>query len=167
MNRLEQYINDHKNLFEEEPETGHFERFQEKITLCKEVSRHVSITKVLRWVTSVAAAIAILTMAGVIWQNAGKQDRMMLCENTVNMKICYLEKMNLIAGEIETLISNFDQWDRQQVMDDVQNIIAEVDGNFDSELPEELPCDVAKAILADYYRRNLESLEMIVKGIRN
>ena len=158
MNRLEEYIRENKSLFDEEPATGHFERLQ-----CRDVARHVSTRRTLLWGISIAASIAILFTISVVW----KQNQTMACEDAANMKICYLEKMNVIAGQIEMLIMDFDQWDQDQVMNDVQNIFDAVNSDFESELPEELPDDMAKVILADYYRRNMQGLKMIVETISN
>ena len=160
MNCLEEYIRNHKNLFDEEPATGHFERLQQRI------NRKSGRVIALRWTVSIAASIAILFAAGILWQHSGKQTNMLVCENASDLKICYLDRMNDVASRIETLISDFDPWDWQDVMNDVQNII-EVAGNFESEIPEELPEDKTKAILSDFYRQNLESLEMIAQSIKN
>ena len=160
MNKLEEYICKHKTLFDEEPETGHFERLQQRI------NRKSGRVITLRWTISIAASIAILFLAGMVWQYSGKQTNMLVCENASDLKICYLDRMNEVANRIETLTSDFDPWDRQDVMNDVQNII-EYAGNFGSEIPEELPEDKTKAILSNFYRQNLESLEMIAQLIKN
>ena len=125
-----------------------------------------TIHPALRWTISIAASIAVLFAAGILWQYSGKQKNMLVCENAADMKICYLDKMNLVAGQIETLIKDFDKWDQQDVMNEVQNII-EAAGDFDREIPEELPEDRTKAILSEFYRQNLESLEMIAQIITN
>ena len=162
MNRLEQYISDHKSLFDEEPATGHFERLQQKMN--RKQGRMIA----LRWSISIAASVSILLSAGVLWQYTTKQnDVIALCENASDIRICYLDQMNAVAGHIGELIRDFDQWDQQEVMTDVQNIIDTANSDFESEIPEELPDDMAKAILADYYRKNLEGLERIVKSITN
>ena len=161
MSYLEQYIRDHKNLLDEEPATGHFERLQQKMT-----RRHGKIIA-LRLSISIAASIFLLFSAGIVWKNSGKQDRIILCENVSDIKICYLDRMYEVAGRIEELVVDFDQWDRQELLNDVQNIIDAVSDDFESEIPEELPDDRAKAILSDYYRQNLESLEIIVQTITN
>jgi len=161
MENLEQYIQEHKNLFDEEPATGHFGRLQQKMT------RKSGKIIALRWTISIAASIAILLTAGVLWQNSVKPNSILLCENVSDMKICYLDRMYEVAGQIEKLVVDFDQWDQQQVLNDVQNVIDAVNDDFESEIPEELPDDIAKAILSDYYRQNLESLEMIVESITN
>ncbi len=162
MSRLEQYIRDNKNQFDEEPIAGHFERLQQKM------DRTSGRIVALRWSISIAASVAILLSAGIIWQYAGKQDDMMaMCENTNDMKVCYLNKMNAVADQIEELTREFDQWDQQQVMTDVQNIIDATSNGFENEIPEELPDDKAKKILSDYYRQNLESLEMIERRVKS
>jgi len=160
MYSFEEYIRDHKNLFDEEPEAGHFERLQQKM------NRKFSRVIALRRAVSIAASIAIIFLAGIVWQYSGKQTNMLVCENASDFKICYLDRMNDVASRIETLISDFDTWDRQDIMNDVQNIIETV-GEFENEIPEELSDDKTKAILTDFYRQNLESLEMIAQTITN
>jgi DNA-binding FrmR family transcriptional regulator len=162
MNRLEKYISDHKNQFDEEPSTGHFERMQQKMNRKSgQISR-------IRWSISIAASIAVLLLAATMWQHKGKQDdRTVVCENSIDMKTCYINRMNTVAGQIEILSKNLDSWDRQQVMTDVQDIIDAAGSGFESEIPKELPEHEAKTILSDYYRQNLESLETIAKELRN
>jgi len=165
MNKLEQYINDRKSRFEEEPPAGHFERMQQKIN---RKSRRIIV---LRWSISIVASIAIVFLAGILWEHAEKHNAgPVMCENTKNMKDCYLRKMNTVAVQIEILSKSLDQWDRQQVMTDVQNIIDTANSGFESELPEELPAKETKSILSNYYRQNLESLETVAArlgGIHN
>ena len=159
MSRIEQYIRDNRNLFDEEPEAGHFGRLQQKVN-----RRYQKIT-VLRWSVSIAASIAVLLS---VWQYGTKQNEILMCENASDIKICYLDKMMVVAGEIETLIVDFDQWDRQDVMTEVQNLIeATTDGYFENELPKELSDDMLKTILAEYYQRNLDGLQLIAKVIIN
>jgi len=161
MNNLEKYIRENKSLFDEEPETGHFERLQQKM------NRKSGRIKALSWGISIAAMIAIILSIGIIVQRqTGKQkDGMVACENAVDMKSCYLKKMNVVAGQIAALTKNLEDLDRQQVMIEVQMIIDQAHIGFESEIPEELPAIKAKAILSDYYRQNLEGLEMIKKDL--
>ncbi len=162
MNHLEQYIRKNKSQFDEEPETGHFERMQQKI------NRIHHKTIMMRWSVSAAASVIVLLSIGVLWLYTGKTDPViMMCENTDDMKRCYLNKMNDMAGQIEELTRDFDQWDQQQVMSDVQNIIDTVNSDFENEIPEELPDEATKSILADYYRQNLESLKMIKQKVKS
>ena len=121
----------------------------------------------LRWSVSIAASVTLLILAGIMWQYTGKQESMMtICDNSGDIKSCYLDKMNAVANRIEKLAMNLDQWNRQQVMTDVQNIIDAAGSDFESEIPEELPDNKAKLILSDYYRKNLEGLEMIAQRIQ-
>ena len=160
MNRLEQYIRDHKSQFDEEPKTGHYERLQQKVG-----SKHRNIVA-LRWAISVAASLILLLSIGIIRQYIGTQNSVTaVCENVVDLKACYLDRMNDVANHIDVLTVELDLWDRYQVMTDVQNIIDAADSGFEDELPDELPDETAKAILADYYQRNLEGLNEIVKTL--
>ena len=161
MNKLELYIKKNKTLFEEEPATGHFNRLQQKMN---RKSRRIVA---LRWSVSIAASVALLFLTGIVWQHTGKQnDQMFICENAIDMKACYLDRMNAVAVDIEALSKDLDQWDRQQVMTDVQNIIDISRSDLEIEIPVELPKERAKAILSDYYRQNLESLEMIAEVLK-
>ena len=161
MNRLEQYIQDRENRFDEEPPVGHFERLQQKI------DRKSRRTVMMRWSISVAASVAIIISAGIIFQHTGKQNvELTGCENTDNMKLCYLDKMYDVAGQIDSLTMNLDPWDRMQIITDVQNIIDMADSGLENEIPEELPTNEANLIFSDYYRQNLESLEMIVEDLK-
>ena len=161
MNKLEQYICDHKSLLEEEPATGHFERLQRKM------NRKSQRTIVLRRSISIAALVALLFAIGILFRHTGKQgNRIYICENAADMKACYLDRMNAVAVRIDTLSKNLDPWDRQQVMTDVKNIIDVAGSGFENEIPEELPKSRAKSILSDYYRQNLESLETIAEELK-
>ena len=163
MNSLEKYIKENRSLFDEEPTAGHFERLQQKMTRRPSEKRIIAI----RWGLSIAASIAILFTAGSILLQKNNPTEMDICESASNMKICYLDKMNELANRIEELVMDFDQWDRQQIMDDVHYLIETVNDDFESELPEELPDNIAKAILSDYYQQNLEGLEMIEEKVKN
>jgi hypothetical protein len=160
MNRLETYIREHKSLFDEEPAPGHFERLRERMNRKKR--KNIA----LRWSVSIAASIAVLLTAGILWQNTLKPTNILVCENQSDMKICYIERMLDVAGKIETLTKDFDRFDRQEIMNEVHYIIESV-GDFESEIPEELSDDAAKAILSDYYLHHLESLKMIAHSITN
>ena len=148
MNRLEQYVRAHKSFFEEEPADGHFERLLQR----------ESRKRVWRTCIPIAASIAILLTSGAIWMHFTGQNS---CEDAANMKICYLDKMVTLANSIEESIIDFDQWDRQQVMSDVQSILEAVSSGFENEIPDELSPKKVKSILSNYYQQNLESLEMI------
>jgi len=161
MNRLEQYISENKNLFDEEPATGHFERLQQKMN--RKSRRIVALS----WGVSIAASVAIILSIGIIVQKhpVKQENGRIICENTTDMKSCYINKMNVVAGKIDLLTKNLDSWDRQQVMNDVQNIIDVAGSGFESEIPQELPANETRSILSDYYRQNLESLKSIEKEL--
>jgi len=162
MSNLEKYILENKSRFDEEPEAGHFERLQQKI------NRKSGRIAALSWSISIAASIMLFLITGIIWQQTKKQgDSIIICENAIDMKSCYINKMNAVADRIGLLSKNLDSWDRQQVMTDVQNIISSVHSDFDSEIPKELPERETRLILSDYYRQNLESLESIADRLKN
>ncbi len=160
MKNLEQYIRDNKHLFDEEPETGHFERLQQKMN---RADRSIIM---LRRTVAIAASVMLLVSIGILYPYITKSDGMaMTCESSDNMKLCYLDKMNDAADRIKVLTEGFDRWDRQQVLEDVESIIEATNDGLETELPDELPDEAVKSILSDYYQRNLESMQMIVQNL--
>ncbi|MDR0332544.1 MAG: hypothetical protein LBI15_03685 [Dysgonamonadaceae bacterium] len=161
MKNVEKYISNNKNLFEEEPNIGHFKRFQQKAT------RKRSLT-IVKWSVSIAASICILVSVGTMLYQYDSQNNMTIsCENAPDIRVCYLNQMIALAEKIETLTQDFDKWDRTEVMLAVQTIIDSTTNSFlESELPDELPEDRAHAILSDYYQRNLQGLELIAQAIQ-
>ena len=157
MNSLKEYIKENKSKFEEEPLSGHFERLQGKM------KRKPHNKFVLRWAISVAAAaVTLLILLDIVLPFSEKQKNIITisdCENSNDVKLCYLSKMDSIANLIEILTKNLDQSVQQELMNEIYNIIEIASTGMD-ELPKELPEDRAKAILANYYKQNLESLEM-------
>ncbi|GHT23579.1 hypothetical protein FACS189430_07060 [Bacteroidia bacterium] len=161
MNHLEEYIKQNKALFEEEPEGGHFERLWEK----QRRRRHTRV--MMRWSIAVAASVALLFAVGVHrQQDVPTPPEVVLCENTDDMKMCYIDKMNTVANEIRLLTGNLEPWDREIVLNDVQNIIEATHNSLADELPEELAPEILHTILSDYYRKNLESMQNIVEVLK-
>ena len=162
MKKLETYINENQHRFEEEPNTGHFNRFQQK------TNRKRNLT-IVKWSVSVAASICILVSAGImLYQYDSHGNNLaMSCENARDIRACYLNKMNALAEKIETLTQDFDQWDRMEVMLAVRNIIDSTTNSFlESDLPDELPKERARIILSDYYQQNLQGLELIAQVVQ-
>jgi len=160
MNNLEKYIRNNKSLFDGEPASGHFERLQQKMN--RKSGRIIA----LRWGISIAASIAIVFLiSSILHKTEEKVDKMAACETAIDMKLCYFEKMNDVAERIEMLSKDYDPWDRQQLMTDVHNIIEIAYSGFEIEIPEELSEYQARLILSDYYRQNLEGLEMIASEL--
>ena len=161
MKNLETYISENRHSFDEEPNTGHFKRFQQKTTR----KRNLTIVK---WSVSIAASICLLISVGVmLYQYDSHGNMAMSCENAVDIRACYLNKMMALAEKIDVLTQDFDQWDRAEVMMAVQTIIdAAANGLLESELPDELPEERARTILSDYYQQNLQGLELIAQVLQ-
>ena len=162
MDSLEKYINDNKSLFEQEPDDGHFERLRQKM-IYRSYEKRIAA---LRWGMSIAATVAIMFMAGFFLMQNEKQGEV-ICEISDNMQTCYLEKMIELANRIEELIIGLDYWDRQIVMNNVNYIIETVSGDFENTLPRELPADMLKEILIDFYQQNFEGLKLIERRVMN
>ena len=162
MKNLETYINENRHSFDEEPNTGHFKRFQQK------TARKRNLT-IVKWSVSIAASICLLISVGVmLYQYDSHGNNLaMSCENAVDMRACYLNKMMALAEKIDILTQDFDRWDRMEVMLAVQTIIDATANSFlESELPNELPEERARTILSDYYQRNLQGLELIAQIVQ-
>jgi len=162
MNKIEQYIHENKILFEQEPPSGHWERMQQKMNQ-KPYRRNF-----LQWSMSIAASVAIICAAVFVFQYVKKtNDSTMVCENTPDMRSCYLSKMNLIAGKIAILTKDMDPRDQQQVLSAVQSIIGMAQNGIENEIPKELPNTETRSIVSSYYKQNLESLESIEQRLKN
>ncbi|MDR2847595.1 MAG: hypothetical protein LBV39_00670 [Bacteroidales bacterium] len=164
MNNLEEYIRKNKSMFDEEPETGHFERLQEKLY---HRNRQHKTRTMLRWSVAAAASIALVFATGIYRQHDSPiSPEYAHCETSDDMKMCYLDKMNTVADEIRLLTGNLEPWDREIVMEDVENIIEATHNSLANELPEELSPEALHSILADYYRTNLQSMQNIVETLK-
>jgi hypothetical protein len=162
MKNLETYIIENRNSFDEEPNSGHFKRLQQK------TNRKRNLT-IVKWSVSVAASICLLVSVGVMLYQYDSHNHIAMssCENAIDMRACYLNKMMALAEKIEILTQDFDRRDRAEVMMAVRTIIdATTNSLLESELPNELPEARARIILADYYQRNLQGLELIAKAIQ-
>ena len=157
MKNLETYINENRNAFDEEPDSGHFKRFQQKTAR----KRHLTIVK---WSVSIAASICLLVSAGIMLYQYDSHGNMTIsCKNAADIRACYLNKMMALAEKIDILTQDLDRWDRAEVMMAVQTIIDATANSFlENELPDELPEERARTILSDYYQQNLQGLEWIV-----
>ena len=164
MKNLEIYINQNRNSFEDEPNAGHFKRFQQKTAR----KRHL---KIVKWTISVAASICILVSAGIMlyqYDSHGNGNNVaMSCENAIDIRACYLNQMLALAEKIEAMTQDFDQWDRMEVMLAVRMIIESVTSGFlADELPRELPEERRRTILSDYYQQNLQGLNLIAQAVQ-
>jgi hypothetical protein len=164
MRNLETYITENRNSFDEEPNSGHFKRFQQKTNRKRNL-------KIVKWSISIAASICILVSAGIMlyqYDSHGNNNiAMSSCENAIDIRACYLNKMMALAEKIETLTQDFDRWDRAEVMMAVQTIIDATANSFlASDLPNELPEERTRTILSDYYQRNLQGLELIAQVVQ-
>jgi hypothetical protein len=150
MNNLEQFIDKNRLMFDEEPDSGHFERLQKKMHRSRRIT-------MIRWSIGIAAVLAVVFTARIL-----RQPDVLPCEMSADMKMCYLEQFDRVAGQIEALAATLDAWDRKQVMDNVQFIIHTVANEAEADIPAELPPDARKAILSEYYQRYLVSMQNMV-----
>ncbi len=155
MDSLKQYIKTHQEAFEqEEPNAGHYERFREK--------QHRK--KVVGW-WSIAAAITGIIIATVFVTSTFLRTPTK-CENSTDMKACYIGRMHEVAANIDALSQNLDLVTRSDLQTEVLYIIEENE-TFDEELPKELTAKQTKKILAAYYNNNLNSLLEIEERLSN
>ncbi|MDR2359161.1 MAG: hypothetical protein LBD87_05110 [Prevotellaceae bacterium] len=156
---LERFIKNNLPAFDETPAGGHYERMQAKWTQARRRAKIFSISQM-------AAACIIAAFAVTIFlydhTPATPQDTVTLCENAADMKSCYLSKMNDVAAQIRAIAATLDNIDPQEVMIEVDNLLA-TGNDIEQELPDELSGEAATAVLANYYQHTLESLQTIIQ----
>lgn len=170
MDQLKTYINKHRPEFDtEEPAAGHFERLEAKLAAQQPTKGRRMAMPRLRY--AVAASVALLVSLGIsiffFHDNTAKiivVAESTPCDDPATMKYCYLEKMNDTAILIDRLTENTDLFVRQTIQEEVASIIEDTQ-SFDEELPDELAPERAQAILSDYYRQHLETLQDIAQTL--
>ncbi|MDR0582265.1 MAG: hypothetical protein LBG31_04795 [Prevotellaceae bacterium] len=179
MKNLEEFIKLNLSAFDEEPANGHHER---QAAARERAKRFVVLKRYARWQAQrerrspylrKAALFAVAaSVAAVMWsifflhngQSAASPDTVVICENTPDMKSCYFGKMNDIAAQIREIAATLDNIDPQEVMMEVDNLLATGE-DMEQELPAELSDEAATAVLADYYQHHLESLQTIIQRL--
>jgi hypothetical protein len=157
-NNLERFIKNNFPAFDEEPASGHYERWQAKRAKARRRTK-------LLVVSQLAAAACLAAVVTVLVNDrtpATPQGTIVLCENAADMKSCYLSKMNDVAEQIREVAETLDGIDPQEVMIEVDNLLA-TGGDIELEIPDELPDDAAKAMRVNYYQQHLESLQSIAE----
>ncbi|MDR3351046.1 MAG: hypothetical protein LBN98_05335 [Prevotellaceae bacterium] len=157
---LEKFIKNHLPAFGEEPAGGHYERLQAKWSKAR---RHAKIMAVSRMAAAACVAAAItVTVFLYTPPPAAPQETAALCEKAADMKSCYFGKMHDVAEQIREIAATLDNIDRQEVMMEVDFLLA-AGNDMELELPDELPDDAVAAVLSGYYQRHLESLQTIAE----
>jgi hypothetical protein len=158
--QLERFIKDNFPAFDEEPASGHYERLQAKQGKVRRRAKIFFISQM----AAAACVVAVFTVTFFLNGHAPDtpQETVVLCENAADMKSCYLSKMNDVAEQIRKIAATLDNIDPQEVMIEVDNLLATGD-DIEQELPEELSDDAAKAVLVNYYQQYLESLQTIAQ----
>jgi hypothetical protein len=164
---IQEYIQNNLPAFDEEPAAGHLERFR-----AKQKRAHRRRTTARFVLPAVAASVALLLVAGIVAERRtarpaeGLAGGVALCEQAVDMKSCYLGRMNDVAAQIRELSQTFDEGLRQEVLDEVDDLL-DTSGDIEREIPGELPDEDANNLLRNYYRQHLESLQSIRDAMDN
>ena len=176
---LERFIKNNLSAFDEEPASGHHERqalarerakrFVVLRRYARRQARREKSSPYLRKAAlfAVAASVAVVMLNIFILHNrpsAASPDTVVLCENAADMKSCYLGKMNDVAAQIREIAATLDNIDPQEVMIEVDNLLATCD-DIELDLPGELSDEAATAVLTDYYQHHLESLQSIIRQL--
>ncbi|MDR0694729.1 MAG: hypothetical protein LBF81_05475 [Prevotellaceae bacterium] len=157
---LERFIKNNLPAFDEAPASGHYERMQAKWAKARRRAKILSISQM----AAAACIIAAFTVTVFLYDHAPATlpEAVVLCENAADMKSCYLSKMNDVAAQIRAIAATLDDIDPQEVMIEVDNLLATGD-DIEQELPGELSGEAATAVLSNYYQHNLESLQTIIQ----
>ncbi len=159
---IEDYIKNNLDAFDEEPIAGHFERFERK--------QQASQRRKIVWLSAplaVAASVVLLVAFGIFTPHMQQPNAIAVvpCEQSTNMQACYFDKMNEMVAQIDRLTYQMDSWDQQLVRDEVANII-EAAREAEELIPEGLPANESRQLLAGCYQQNLQSLQMIAELVQ-
>ena len=156
MENLENYINNNLEAFDEEPTNDHYQRFQNK-------RQKTQRRKTVFLTTQIAIAASLLLFITLnILPPQEHPNELIICEQSDDMKACYLSQMHDIASHLETITEGMDVWNRQIVDNEVNSIINSID-DIEFYIPEELPVEESKQILAACYQQKVEGLQGIVE----
>jgi len=157
MENLDKYIHDNLAAFDEEPTNDHYQRFQNKQQKTQRRKTVFLTTQI-----AIAASLLLFITIGLFPTHEQVDKITIVCEESDDMKACYLSQMYDIASHLETITEGMDVWNRQIVDNEVNSIINSID-DIEFYIPEELPTEDRKQILAGYYRQNIETLQNIVE----
>lgn len=177
---LERFIKNNLPAFDEEPASGHYERQAaareraKRFVVLKRYARQKAqrekgspyLRKAAFFAIAASVTAVMLSIFFTLHDRtpAVRQETVVLCENAADMKSCYFGKMNDVATQIREMAEILDNIDPQEVMIEVDNLLATGD-DIELEIPEELPDDAAKTVLLNYYKQHLESLQSIAERL--
>ncbi len=155
---LDEFIKNNREAFDEEAPVGHYERFCMRM---QSEQRYKKAVQLYMQIAVAASLVILFSLHVFLIHNQPENNKIAtICEQTVDMKSCYRNKMDNLAVQIQALAQNMDAWNRQIVYDEVENIITSVD-DIEYMLPYEISEQETKQIMAEYYQQSLESLENI------
>ncbi|MDR3133063.1 MAG: hypothetical protein LBU42_03445 [Prevotellaceae bacterium] len=162
--KIEQFIKHNLPAFDEEPASGHYERWQAKRGKQRRRTKIFLISRI----AAAACITAVITITVFSYAPAPgmPEETALFCEDAPDMKNCYFDQMNAVAAQIREIAETRDSMDSQDVMIEMENLLLAGD-DLEPELPEELPEEATKAILAGYYRHHLESLQSLAEQFKN
>ena len=157
MENLDKYIHDNLAAFDEEPTNDHYQRFQNK-------QQKTQRRKTVFLTTQIAIAASLLLFITIgLFPTREQVDKItIVCEESDDMKACYLSQMYDIAAHIETLTKDMDSWSKEIVDSEIFFIINAAK-DAETYIPEELPAEESKQILAACYQQKVEGLQGIVE----
>jgi hypothetical protein len=163
MNELKKYFEENRNIFDnEEPLNGHVERFEKRLNnLVTEKKRKQTLTVRFISTFSIAASIALMFAAGIIWMLVSPQKEI---EQNINefteTEMFYREQMN---GQISEILCKLDKADadtRNWLEKDLRSL-TEDNNSFVEEIKEHGNEELAIYYLVEHYKANLQTLQLI------
>lgn len=153
--RLEDFIKNNRDKFDdEEPLTGHLERFEQRLVAPKQNKRAG-----LRWIVAVAALLSGLVI--VLTFFVGQQDDKRICVLSTEMQETqnyYLLVLDKEVGHVKELLNDVDDEIREEIMSDVNKIVSNADGFTDNF------CNNSEdgiATMVDYYQAKIQAVKNI------
>jgi hypothetical protein len=147
---------------DQEPDKGHFERFE------KRLNRKAKLTGVF----AVAASVAVLICLGMwLFLSPDKAGENELSEQSMTNEIgevdrFYKEQMKVEISAIQCKMEKTDHQIRNQLEEDLQNIILE-NNRFVEKIQKDEDAELAIFYLVKHYKTNLKILQFINDKLGN
>jgi hypothetical protein len=168
MRKWRNYIKENPSFFDDqEPEEGHFERFEERLNRSTQRDNNKRTALIKRVSAfSIAASIAILVLVGIRFfssPNAVVEEisaGQNLKEEFLTTDDFYQEQMNKQIEVIQCKLASADSQTRNQLEKDLQSIRNE-NKHFVKEIQNDENEELAIFYLVKHYRANLRALQFI------
>ena len=167
-NLREEFQKNKERLNDKLPNEGHIERFEKRLEQFNQSNRQGTNKKRYFFAVSIAASLALIIGIGTfIFDNDSTQfAEQNVAEQFTLTNNFYKEEMNSQIAEIECKLTNVDEDIKDQVINDLKNVIKESQFFVES-IESDENSELAMKYLVKHYRTNIEALKQINSKLGN